>query len=80
MKFLQWCIGAMVVCIGSQEAWTIARPMRWVWVVIAVYWFFVGLGLAAMSLAKLATGKWRMGAARPPLAGKAHAPTDSKEE
>jgi hypothetical protein len=80
MKFLCWCAGVTEILLGCMLAWSIAPAWRWVWLTLAVVWFFVGLGLAAMGLAKLATGKWRMGAARTPLAGVTRAPSDSKED
>jgi hypothetical protein len=80
MKFLHWCVGVMQILTGLMLAWSIAPAWRWVWLPLAVLWFFVGLGLAAVSLARLATGKWRVGAARGLQAGVSHAPTDKRED
>jgi hypothetical protein len=70
----------MQILTGFMIAWSVAPAWRWVWIAAAIYWFFAGVGLAAMGLVKLASGKWRMGAASSPLAGKRHAPTDVKED
>lgn len=80
MKFLYWCIGVMQILTGLMLAWSVAPAWRWVWLPLALSWLFVGVGLAAMGLAKLASGKWGMGAARGLRAGAPHAPTSSKEE
>lgn len=80
MKFLYWSVGVMQILTGFLLAWSIAPGWRWVWVSLAIYWFFVGCVLAGLAIAKLVTDKVRMGAARPQRAGTAHAPTDSKED
>jgi len=80
VKFLLWCCGVMVILDGAQVAWAINRGWRWVWVALGIYWFFVGAGYAFASLAKLATAKWRMGAASNPRQRVTPAPSQSKEE
>ena len=66
--------------IAAAPGQAVAPAWRWVWVPIGVVWFFVGCVLGLTGLAKLVSEKWKMGAARPPRAGVAHAPTDNKED
>jgi hypothetical protein len=80
MKFMHWCVGVLQLLTGLMLAWSIAPAWRWVWVTLAVVWFFVGCVLAGLGLVQLASGKWRVGAARPARVGEAHAPTAPKEE
>ena len=57
MKFLHWCVGAMQILTGFMLAWSIAPGWRWVWIAIAVFWFFAGAVIGTVTLAKLVAGK-----------------------
>jgi len=80
MKFLYWCVGAMQILTGFMLAWSIAPGWRWVWITLAVYWFFVGGVTAAVAVAKLVAGKVGAGALRGLRPGSPAAPAPHKEE
>jgi hypothetical protein len=61
MRALTWLVGALVILLGLSlraGGWSMWTA---VWVSAAVLWFFVGVGLAVVSIAKLAAGKMGAG-------------------
>jgi hypothetical protein len=80
MKFLYWSVGVMQILTGIMLAWSIAPGWRWVWLTLAVLWFFVGVGLLVVRIAKLVTDKVSAGGARVTAAGRPHPPAPQKEE
>ncbi len=80
MKFLVWCVGAMQIVTGFVLAYTTAPGSRWVWIIISVYWFFVGVIAAGTSLAKLVAGKVGAGAFAGLGGRRPGAPAPHKEE
>ena len=80
MKFLNWCVGAMQILTGFMLAWSVAPAWRWVWIAIAVFWFFAGAVIGTVTLAKLVAGKVGAGAWNKKAPGAQLAPAPKKEE
>jgi hypothetical protein len=80
MKFLEWIVGVMQILTGLMLAGSIAPAWRWLWITLAVFWFFVGATLGIIALGKLVAGKVGAGAVgrRPLSAAQPTAP--QKEE
>jgi hypothetical protein len=80
MKFLYWSVGVMQILTGIMLAWSIAPGWRWVWITLAVLWFFVGVGLLVAATAKLVAGKVGGAGRGSTAAGRPHPPAPQKEE
>lgn len=80
VKFTTWCVGVLQILLGLMLAWSVAPAWRWVWVATAVVWALLGLVLAGVALARLATGRFRMGAGLRGVNSGRPAPTEHKEE
>jgi len=59
---MTWLVGVLVILLGFAVG--TARPGNWtaIWITVAVLWFFVGVGLGVVSIAKLVSGKVGAGA------------------
>jgi hypothetical protein len=79
MKFLYYTVGVMQILTGFMLAWSIAPAWRWVWISAAVFWFFVGVGLGILRIAKLVTTKGGAGSPLARLADRATRPAPDKE-
>ena len=80
MKVLYWSVGVMQILTGFLLAWSVAPAWRWVWITLAVYWFFVGVVLSLASLAKLVAGKVGAGGAGARGNARPLPPAPQKEE
>jgi hypothetical protein len=80
MRGLTWFLGVMIALLGVQlgrltpGAWTVA------WVIAAVLWFFVGCGLGASALYRLAVTKRVPGVASSFRGGQETHPRPAKDE
>jgi hypothetical protein len=80
VKFLVWSAGAIEILAGLMLAWSVAPAWKWVWLALAVLWFFAGVTIGLVALAKLVTGKVGAGALRSRLGAVSGAPAPHKEE
>ncbi len=80
MKLLTWLLGVMVILLGLELR--SVGPGGWtaVWMSAAVLWFFAGVVMGGISLAKLVAGKVGAGVLRGPLGRPAAAAPPHKEE
>lgn len=80
MKFLYWCVGVFQILTGFMLAYSTNPGWRWVWILAALYWSFVGLVMAAMVLGKLMGRKFRTAESQHDFGGVHFAAGGKKEE
>lgn len=80
MRFLTWLLGVFVLLLALE--YTRAAGTGWtaVWVTATIVWLFAGLGVGAVTVVKLATGKMGAGALSGLRKAGAPAPAPHKEE
>ncbi len=80
MKFLTWLLGVMVILLGVQVRGSAPSGWTAVWMSAAVLWFFAGVVMGGISLAKLVAGKVGAGALSGLSSRRPPAPAPHKEE
>lgn len=64
MRGMIWLVGCMVIGLALGGGFPSSGARLAVWISAAGLWFFIGCGLALMSLAKLVSGKTVAGLAK----------------
>jgi len=77
MNFSGWFLGVAVCMLGVELSLSAHDWFRWVWIALLVVYFFVGLALVGVRVAKLVAGKVGTGglSSAGQASGKATGPT-----